>query len=76
MLKSKENINFNSTICQYYSGVVVDVSVKGIFSIIYMNCYLIIPLHGSQPNRGKGACITSMKSYEPCCAGPSKMDRS
>ena len=28
LLKSKENINFNSTICQYYSGVVVGVNVK------------------------------------------------
>ena len=31
------------------------------------------PLRGSQPCRGKGACITQWR-YEPCRAGPPKMD--
>ena len=58
LLKSKENINFNSPICQYYSAEIVGICDKGIFSIIYMTCYLIIPLHGSQPCCGKGACLS------------------
>ena len=31
------------------------------------------PLHGSQPCPGEGACVIH---YEPCHAGPPKMDRS
>ena len=35
--------------------------------------YAYPPLHGSQPCCGEGVCVTQ-RSYEPCHAGPTKMD--
>ena len=60
--------------CEGYS-----ISSKGFLStvvdIMVVWIKLVDPLHGSQPCHGEGACITQW-SYEPCHAGPLKMDGS
>ena len=43
--------------------------------IPFASIYSVCPLHGSQPCHGEGACVTQW-SYEPCCAGPPKMEES